>query len=86
MNQSRMKFTLAVVKQIQALRQQKQLNKVIKIKINEEMRKNGFNEQQIKNTFINTQIIFKKKTAKLNKQKMKPSQQSQTSDITNLLM
>ena len=40
-----MKSTLAVVKYIQALRQQKQLNKVIKIEINGKMRKSGFNEQ-----------------------------------------
>ena len=48
-----MKSTLMVVKWIQALRQQGQLNKIIKIEINEEMRKSDFNEQQIKNVFIN---------------------------------
>ena len=53
MDQSGMKFTLAVVEQIQALRWQKQLNKAIEIKINEKMKKNNFNEQQIKNMFIN---------------------------------
>ena len=48
-----MKFTLAVMEQIQALKQQKQLNEIIKIKINKEIKKNDFNEQQIKNIFIN---------------------------------
>ena len=52
MNQSKMKSTLAVVEQIQALKQQRQSDKVIEIEINEEMRKNDFNEQQIKNAFI----------------------------------
>ena len=75
MDQSGMKSTLAVVKQIQALRQQKQSDKTIKIKINEEMRKSDFNEQQIKNTFINAQIILKKRTAESDKQRMKSSQQ-----------
>ena len=53
MNQSRMKSTLAVVEQIQALRQQRQSDKAIKMKINEEITKSGFNEQQIKDMFIN---------------------------------
>ena len=53
MDQSRMKSTLMVVEQIQALRQQRQSDKVIEIEINEEIRKNDFNEQQIKNMFIN---------------------------------
>ena len=48
-----MKSTLAVVEWIQALRQQGQSDKAIEIEINKEMRKNGFNEQQIKDTFIN---------------------------------
>ena len=48
-----MKSTLTVVEQIQAFKQQRQLDKVIEIEINKEMRKNGFNEQQIKDTFIN---------------------------------
>ena len=50
------------------------------------MRKSDFNEQQIKNAFINIYIILKKETAKSNKQRMKPSQQSQTLNMTNLLM
>ena len=66
-----MKSTLMVVEQIWALRQQGQSDEVIKIKINEEMRKNDFNEQQIKNVFINAQIVLKKETAELNKQRMK---------------
>ena len=53
MNQSGMKSTLAVVEWIWALRQQRQSNEAIKIKINKEMRKNDFDKQQIKNTFIN---------------------------------
>ena len=53
MNQSGMKSILAVVEQIQALRQQEQSDEAIKIKINEEMKKSDFNEQQIKNKFIN---------------------------------
>ena len=52
-----MKSTLMVVEQIWALRWQRQLNKAIKIEISKEMRKNDFNEQQIKDTFIDTQII-----------------------------
>ena len=44
MNQSGMKSTLAVVEWIWALKQQRQSDKVIKIKINEEMKKNDFNE------------------------------------------
>ena len=48
-----MKSTLAVVEQIWALRQQRQSNKIIKIEINKKMEKSGFNEQQIKNVFIN---------------------------------
>ena len=62
-----MKSTLAVVKQIQALRQQRQLNEAIEIEINEEMRKSDFDEQQIKNMFINAQIILKKETAESDK-------------------
>ena len=50
-----------IVEQIQALRQQRQSDEIIKIKINEKMRKNDFNEQQIKNAFINTQTVLKKK-------------------------
>ena len=49
-----MKSTLTVVEQIQALRQQGQSDEVIKIEINEKMKKSGFNKQQIKDTFINT--------------------------------
>ena len=49
-----MKSTLTVVEQIQAFKQQKQSDEAIEIKISEEMRKNGFNEQQIKDTFIDT--------------------------------
>ena len=75
-----------IVKQIQALRQQKQSDEIIKIKINKKMKKNDFNEQQIKDMFINTQTVLKKKTAEPNKQKMKPSQQLQTLNIMNLLM
>ena len=41
------------MEQIQAFRQQKQLNEIIKIKINKGMKKNDFNKQQIKNMFIN---------------------------------
>ena len=48
-----MKFTLAVIEQIQAFKQQKQSDKIIEIEINKEIRKNDFNEQQIKDTFIN---------------------------------
>ena len=86
MDQSRMKSTLAVVEQIWALRQQGQSDEVIEIKINEKMKKNGFNEQQIKDVFINAQTVLKKETAESDRQKMKPFQQSQTSDMTNLLM
>ena len=86
MNESKIKSTLAVVEQIWALRQQGQSDEVIEMKINKEMRKSDFNEQQIRNMFINAQIIFKKKTAELNKQRMKPSQQPQTSNMMNLLM
>ena len=57
MNQSGMKFTLVVVEQIWAFKQQRQSDKAIEIEINKEMRKNGFDEQQIKNAFIDTQII-----------------------------
>ena len=49
-----MKSILTVVEQIQALRQQGQSDEIIEIKINKKMKKNGFNEQQIKNVFINT--------------------------------
>ena len=73
MDQSRMKSTLTVVEQIQALRQQRQSDKVIEIEINEEMRKSGFNEQQIKDTFINAQIILKKEIAESDKQRIKLS-------------
>ena len=69
-----MKSTLMVMEWIQALRQQGQSDEAIKIEINEEMRKNDFNEQQIKDVFINAQIILKKETAELNKQRMKSSQ------------
>ena len=37
---------------IWAFRQQGQSNETIKIEINEKMRKSNFNEQQIKNVFI----------------------------------
>ena len=53
MDQSRMKSTLAVMEWIWALRWQGQSDKVIEIEISKEMRKNDFNEQQIKDTFIN---------------------------------
>ena len=53
MNQNGMKSTLMIVKQIQALKQQKQSDEVIKIEINKKMKKSDFNEQQIKNMFIN---------------------------------
>ena len=72
MNQNRMKSTLAVVEQIQALRQQRQSDKIIEIEINEKIRKSDFNEQQIKDTFIDAQIILKKETAESDRQKMKP--------------
>ena len=45
MNQNRLKSTLTVIEQIQTLRQQKKLNKVIKIEINKKMRKSDLNEQ-----------------------------------------
>ena len=67
-----MKSTLVVVKQIQALRWQGQSDKVIKIEINEKMRKSNFNEQQIKDTFIDAYTVLEKETAE--------------SDMTNLLM
>ena len=53
MDQSKMKSILMIVEQIQALRQQRQSDEIIKIEINKKMRKNGFNKQQIKDTFIN---------------------------------
>ena len=81
MDQSGMKSTLAVVEQIWAFRQQKQSDKTIQIKINEEMKKSDFNEQQIKDTFINAQTVLKKGTAESDKQRMKPFQQSQTSNM-----
>ena len=81
-----MKSTLMVVEWIQAFRQQGQSDKVIEIEINKEMRKNDFNEQQIKNTFIDAQIILEKGTAESDRQRMEPSQQSQTLNMTNLLM
>ena len=62
-----MKSTLTVVEQIWAFRQQGQSDEIIEIKINKEIRKSDFNEQQIKNTFINAQIVLEKKTAELNK-------------------
>ena len=71
MDQSRIKFTLVVVEWIQALRQQKQSDETIEIKINKKMRKSDFNEQQIKNAFINTQIVLKKRTAESDRQRMK---------------
>ena len=58
-----MKFTLAVVEWIQVLKQQRQSDEAIEIEINKEMRKNDFNEQQIKNMFINAQTVLKKRTA-----------------------
>ena len=86
MNQSRMKSILTVVEWIQALRWQRQSDKAIQIEINEEIKKNDFDEQQIKDVFINAQTVLEKKTAESDKQKMKLSQQSQTSDMMNLLM
>ena len=59
------------MKWIQALRWQRLLNKIIKIKINEKKKKSGFDEQQIKNVFINAYIILKKGTAEPNKQRIK---------------
>ena len=56
-----------VVEWIQALKWQRQSNEAIEIEINKEMRKNNFNEQQIKNVFINAQIILKKRTAESDK-------------------
>ena len=56
-----MKSTLVVVEWIQVLRQQRQSDKIIEIEINEKMRKSDFNEQQIKNMFINAQTVLKKK-------------------------
>ena len=53
MDQSGMKSTLVVVEWIWALRWQGQSDEAIKIKINKKMRKSDFDEQQIKNTFIN---------------------------------
>ena len=53
MDQSEIKSTMAVVEWIQALKWQRQLNEVIKIEISKEMRKSDFNEQQIKDVFIN---------------------------------
>ena len=69
-----MKSTLVVVEWIWALKWQGQSDKVIKIKINEKMRKNDFNEQQIKNIFIDAQIILKKETAESDRQRMKSFQ------------
>ena len=86
MNQSRLKSTLIIVEQIQALRQQKKSNKVIKIEISKEIRKNNFNKQQIEEVFINTQTVLKKETAKSDRQEMKPFQKLQILDMTNLLM
>ena len=63
-----------IVEQIQVFRQQRQSDEIIEIEINEEMRKSDFNEQQIKDVFINAQIILKKRTAKSDRQKMKPFQ------------
>ena len=37
------------------------------------MKKNDFNKQQIKDMFINAQIVLKKETAESDKQRMKPS-------------
>ena len=56
-----MKSILTVVEWIQALRQQRQSDEIIEIKINKKIKKSNFNEQQIKDTFINAQIILKKK-------------------------
>ena len=50
------------------------------------MRKNDFDEQQIKNVFINAQIILEKKTTEPDRQKMKSFQQPQTLNMINLLM
>ena len=76
-----MKSTLAVVERIQALRQQGQSDEAIEIEISEEMKKSDFNEQQIKNMFINAQTVLEKGTAEPDRQRMKPSQQPQTSEI-----
>ena len=81
-----MKSTLMIVEQIQTLRWQRQSDEIIQIEINEEMRKSDFNKQQIKDVFIDAQIILKKETAESDKQRMKPFQQLQTSDMMNLLM
>ena len=67
MYQSEIKSTLAVVEWIWALRQQKQSDKVIEIEINKEIRKSDFNEQQIKDKFINTQVLKKKLLNQINK-------------------
>ena len=55
-----MKSTLMIVEQIWALRWQRQSDEIIKIEINKEMKKNDFDEQQIKNVFINAQTVLKK--------------------------
>ena len=52
MDQNRMKSILAVVKWIWALKQQEQSDKAIEIEINEKIKKNDFDEQQIKDVFI----------------------------------
>ena len=74
MDQSRMKSILAVVEWIWALRQQGQSDEAIEIEINEEMRKSDFNEQQIKNVFINAQTVLEKGIAESDRQRMEPSQ------------
>ena len=50
------------------------------------MRKNDFDEQQIKNVFINAQIILKKEITESDKQRMKSFQQPQTLNMMNLLI
>ena len=74
MNQSGMKSTLAVVEWIWALRWQGQSDKAIEVEISEEMRKSGFNKQQIKDVFIDAQTVLKKETAEPDRQRMEPSQ------------
>ena len=63
MNQSGMKSTLVIVEWIWALRWQRQSDETIKIKISEEIRKSDFDEQQIKDVFINAQTVLEKETA-----------------------
>ena len=50
------------------------------------MRESGLDEQQIEKIFINAQTVLEKEITKPGKQRMKPSQKSQTLDMTNVLM